>query len=180
MKFEQEELKTPELGGFIESAERREAVMEKAREGRIHLLGDISRSRIKEMLTSKKADMTGDMVPVIDGFKMAIEAGVGKTSSGESLTGRRRVNHAIIAAGVTLAYALPLAGLYTEAASVRAAVWAVAGTEYGPEGLRAAAEKAREKFPKISHMMERTADFAEKKRDDAIEVIKRAREGLSE
>ena len=96
------ELATPEPTAE-QRAETRDQVIEHASEGRRNILKDI--------FTSRTADLIGNFIPGVDVPKMIGEAIAGKTVSGEGLSNRKRFDHVAIAGGIALAYGLGFAGI---------------------------------------------------------------------
>ena len=144
--------------------ENKAEVMERFGEGRRKIISDIFKSRT--------ADLIGNWIPGVDAPKMLVEAARGKTSSGEILSGHKRFAQAAIGGGVASAYALELAGFLPEAMTVRGLAAAISKVEFGPEILKEAAERAKNKFPRIAHMLEKTADYAEDKREAVFDSVK--------
>ncbi|MBI3305093.1 hypothetical protein HYZ80_02105 [Candidatus Parcubacteria bacterium] len=138
-------------------AETREQIIEHARAGRRNLL--------KEIFTSRTADLIGNFLPGIDVPKMIGEALRGETVSGEKLSSRHRFDHFAIAGATSLAYALEFAGLPAEAIAARAAAAVLSKVEYGPEFLAETARLAAERFPKTAHLLDRTATVAMRQRE---------------
>ncbi|MBI2624174.1 hypothetical protein HYW67_01615 [Candidatus Parcubacteria bacterium] len=151
---------TPEMPSDAipeQRAETAEQIIEQASSGR--------RALLKDIFTSRAADLIGNFLPGVDVPKMIGEAIAGKTVSGEGLSRRKRLDHMAIAGGITLAYALGLAGLPAEASVARTAASILAKIELGPEFLAETAHMAASRFPKTSHLLERTASFVGHKRD---------------
>lgn len=149
-------------------AETRDQIIEQAGKRRQNLL--------KDVFTSRAADLIGNFIPGVDVPKMIGEAIAGKTVSGEGLSNRKRFDHVAIAGGIALAYGLGLAGMPAEASVARTAASILAKIEFGPEFLSEAAHMAADRFPDAAHLLGRTATFVEHKRDllTAIAVHMRA------
>src|SRR3989344_838965 len=147
-----------------------ERVMEDARGQRAEFF--------KKVITSRTADIAGNLVPGLDIAKMTTEAAFGKTSSGEKLGARQRMSYAAIAGGIGLAYALELSGMSAGAVTARSAAAALAGMEFSPEILKGVAEKAKEKYPKAAHILERVSDFAADKREIFTKIGRGVKETL--
>lgn len=140
--------------------EQRQEIVEAAQEKRRHLLKDI--------FTSRTADIAGNFIPGVDIPKMTIEAAIGKTVSGEKLSARQRFDYMAMAGGITLAYALEFAGMMGEAMTARSAIAVMSKMEFGPELLKEAGGRARSKFPKAANLLEKTGEFLAEKRDVAM------------
>lgn len=148
----------------VENQENKAEVMER--------FGEVHGKFISGVFKSRAADLIGNWIPGVDASKMLIEAARGKTSSGEFLSGHKRFAQAVIGGSVASAYALELTGFLPEAVAARSIAAAISKVEFGPEILKEAAERAKNKFPKIAHMLERTADYAEDKRETVFASIK--------
>ena len=79
----------------FEDRENKAEIMERFREGRLKIVSDVFKSRT--------ADLIGNWIPGVDAPKMLAEAARGKTSSGETLAGRKRLAHAVIGGRVASA-----------------------------------------------------------------------------
>lgn len=134
--------------------QRKENIIERACRGRLNLL--------KDVFTSRTADIVGNLIPGVDVAKLNIEAVVGRTTSGEELSLKQRFTYTAIAGGITLAYALEFAGMRTEAITMRGLTATMASIEFGPEFLRLVIEKTRDKYPKLTHILEKISDIIAK------------------
>lgn len=147
----------PTAPSVEQRTETRDQIVEQAGERRRNLL--------KDVFTSRTADLIGNFIPGVDVPKMLGEAIAGKTVSGEGLSSRKRFDHVAIAGGIALAYGLGLAGMPAEASVARTAASLLAKIEFGPEFLAEAAHMAADRFPNAAHLLDRTATFVGHQRD---------------
>lgn len=166
-----EDATTGSHGVEKESWEGKKEIIENARRSRSQLL--------KEIFTSRTADMVGNLIPGVDVVKLNIEAVVGKTISGEELSAKQRFTYTVIAGGITLAYALEFAGMRNEAITVRGLTATMAGIEFGPAFLKLAAEKAQDKYPKIAHILGKISKIVVKKEGLAERINAKLKKSFS-
>ena len=162
---EPEALPAPEPSQEILPAEPNAEQQAKTREQAIERAREVRRNLLKDIFTSRTADLIGNFVPGVDVPKMIGEAIAGKTVSGEGLSNRKRFDHVAIAGGIALAYGLGFAGMPAEASIARTAASILAKIEFGPEFLSEAAHLAADRFPNAAHLLDRTATFVGQKRD---------------
>jgi len=136
-------------------------VMERYERGRLKLLRDF--------ITSRTVDVALNFVPGIDVPKLAIEGMLGKTLSNEKLTLRKRFDYMLISGGIALSYVLAVFGTPDAALAARGAAGIVANVEFGPEVMRDIAHRTKEKFPKASRFLEKTASYFVDKREQFIQ-----------
>lgn len=146
----------------IENAENREQVIEKSQEARKNLLGRILKSKI--------VDLAGDIIPGVDIPKMAAEAYVGKTTSGEILSNEKRFSYMAISAVTALAYGLAMNEAGGAAVAARGTAAFLSSTEFGPEVIKMVAEKLQSNKPNVAEFMHRSADYFKEKKDLFIEA----------
>ncbi|OGZ96467.1 MAG: hypothetical protein A2847_00260 [Candidatus Sungbacteria bacterium RIFCSPHIGHO2_01_FULL_50_25] len=137
------------------------STMERHKRRRLELLRDF--------ITSRTVDVTLNFVPGIDVPKLAIEGMLGKTLSDEKLTSRRRFDYMLISGGIALSYALAVCVTPDTALAARGAVGVIANVEFGPEMMKDIASKTKEKFPKASAFLEKTASYFAGKREQFIQ-----------
>lgn len=177
MKFNFEKASPAEAPGetdprelLPEAAERKERIMGAFSERRRQLL--------KDVFTSRSADLIGNFIPGIDIPKMVTEAIVGKTISGEKLSRRKKFDLIAISGGISVAYALECVGMPIEALTVRSVAAALSKIEFGPEFLEEIAEKTKAKYPKTSELLGKTEEFLSDKREQTVAYARSVKEAF--
>jgi hypothetical protein len=157
-----------EAGENPELGPEKEKIFEGSRAERAKLLSKV--------FSRRTADVAGNLIPGIDVAKFTSEAIYGKTVAGKELSGRERINYAVIAGSIALAYALHFSGKNNEAITARAFASSVASIQMGPELLQAMALKAQERFPGVASLLQKSGEFLKDKGD----LFEKAATGIKE
>ena len=151
---------SPESGEQNETREKREAIIEK-------WSGLRHREILKKMFASRAADAIGALTPGIDVIKFTGEAMFGVSTAKKELSSKERFSRALIAGGIATSYIFAALGMPNESLEARLSTAAYAAHEFGPEIIKEAWEKIKDKSPKTAHILESIMGFAKNNAKEA-------------
>lgn len=122
--------------------------MERAQEGRVRVL-DSFLARLREEIDKKippevqrSISSAADLTPIVNSYKMSLEAATGKTAAGERLSPRDRILYSLIVGTNLGAAGLATAGNFKMAGASYGASWVLFALQRGPNMAKDVKEMA--------------------------------------
>jgi len=153
----------------VDIKERSEEVMEKSRHGRAELFKKVFASRAMKMAESPLFLKLVNYAPVLGDVTLLAGAVRGK-EGGRELTAGERLNY-LLALGMSgMAYMSVYEGDLTAAGIEQSLVYAILHIDTVPVAVKTAAAAIEGKMPKLAAMMNASADFMLKKREQLADL----------